>query len=261
MQFAVIGNPVAHSLSPILHNSAFLRLGIDGFYGRYLLENAKDFMGLKKLNLQGANVTVPYKEVAFNACDEVFGIAKEIKAVNTLVFKENKIFGYNTDAPGFYECIESFDFKKALIIGAGGSAKALACILREKGFDIEIVNRSQGRLEDFKKQDFVCYEASAYIPKKYDIVINTTPAGLTQDSLPLEREKLVEVLKGCKLAFDLIYGKNTPFLNLAKELKIPSLDGKNMLINQAVLAFVIFMENFNRNFDRELLRKTMQSTI
>lgn len=261
MQFAVIGNPISHSLSPLLHNSAFLKLGICGFYGRYLLENAKDFSILKSLKLQGANITVPYKEVAFKACDEVFGIAKEIKAVNTIIFKKNKILGYNTDALGFYQCIESFGFKKALIIGAGGSAKALACILREKNFEVEIINRSQERLQDFIKQGFLCSVFGAFSPKKYDLVINTTPAGLTQDSLPFDKAKLTQILADSKFAFDLVYGKNTPFLNLANTLKIPNLDGKNMLINQAILAFEIFMESFCVKFDKVMLQKTMQSAI
>lgn len=125
MQFAVIGNPIAHSSSPLLHNSAFRALGICGSYSRYLLESNQVFSTIKDLHLKGANITVPYKEIAFGFCNEVFGIAQKIGAVNTLVFEGNRVLGYNTDALGFYQCIESLNFKNALIIGAGGSAKAL----------------------------------------------------------------------------------------------------------------------------------------
>ena len=128
MQFAVVGNPIHHSLSPLLHNYAFEILGINAFYGRYCLSEEKDFRFLETLGLKGANITIPFKEIAFNSCDETFGIAKKIGAVNTIVFDNNKILGYNTDAMGFYECIASFQFKNALILGAGGSARALACI-------------------------------------------------------------------------------------------------------------------------------------
>lgn len=86
---------------------------------------------------------MPFKEIAFKSCNEVFGIAQEIGAVNTLVFEKEKILGYNTDALGFYQCIESLNPKNTLIIGAGGSAKALACILKAKGISTTILNRSQ----------------------------------------------------------------------------------------------------------------------
>lgn len=257
MQFAVIGNPIAHSLSPILHNNAFKALKIPAFYGRYLLEDS--FYSLRSLHLKGANITVPFKEIAFQSCDEVFGIAKTIKAVNTIVFKSGKMLGYNTDALGFFECL-NFAPKNALIIGAGGSAKAVAYILKEKNIATHIINRSKDRLKDFG--NFFSATFSDFTPiDSYDLVVNTTPAGLTSQDLPLDVTILTSLLKNAKLAFDLVYGKETPFINLAKSLKIPYLDGKNMLINQAILAFIIFMEAQNITIDTEKLRQSMQSIL
>ena len=92
MQFVVVGNPIQHSFSPLLHNYAFQILGICGFYGRYCLEDKKDFACLKDLNLQGVNITIPFKEIAFETCDEVFGIAQKIKAVNTIVFVGDNVW-------------------------------------------------------------------------------------------------------------------------------------------------------------------------
>lgn len=262
MQFAVIGNPIHHSLSPILHNSAFKALKIFGFYGRYLLESHQAFSSLKDLHLKGANITVPYKEIAFKSCDEAFGIAREIGAVNTLIFEDEKVLGYNTDALGFYQCIEPFHLNNALIIGAGGSAKAVACILREKGISTTIINRSKERLENFTQAGFKTATFGGFVPQeKYEIVINTTPAGLTSDSLPLDCAVLTSLLRPAKLAFDLVYGIETPFLKLAKSLNIPQSDGKQMLINQAILAFEIFMESQKITIDKAILRQSMQNTL
>ncbi|TLD85634.1 shikimate dehydrogenase [Helicobacter sp. MIT 05-5294] len=262
MQFAVVGNPIHHSLSPLLHNSAFQALGIRGFYGRYLLESNQAFLSLKSLHLKGANITVPYKEIAFQSCDEVFGIAQEIGAVNTIVFKQGKLLGYNTDALGFYQCVESLNPKNALIIGAGGSAKALACILKEKNIATTLINRSRERLENFARAGFHTATFESFSPKTaYEIVINTTPAGLTNDSLPMDSVILTSLLESAKFAFDLVYGRETPFLNLAKSLKIPRCDGKQMLINQAVLAFEIFMESQKILIDRAILRQSMQDAL
>lgn len=260
MQFAVIGNPIAHSLSPILHNHAFKMLGIAGFYGRYLLKENQSFYHLRSLHLKGANITVPFKEVAFNSCDETFGIAREIGAVNTIIFQGNKMLGYNTDALGLYLCVENLAPKNALIIGAGGSAKAVAHILKQKEVDVTLINRSQKRLLDFK--DFKCATFETFAPKdSYDLVINTTPAGLIDNTLPLTKERLTSLLKNTRFAFDLIYGKDTPFLKLAKSLNIATSDGKAMLIQQAILAFEIFMQSQNIAFDLKILRQSMQDIL
>lgn len=262
MQFAVIGNPIHHSLSPILHNSAFKALKIRGFYGRYLLESHQAFLNLKSLRLKGANITVPYKETALKSCDEVFGIAHKICAVNTLVFEGEKILGYNTDALGFYQCIEPLHLNNALMIGAGGSAKAIACILREKGISATIINRSKERLENFAQAGFQTATFENFIPQEnYEIIINTTPVGLISDSLPLDCAVLTSLLSSAKLAFDLVYGIETPFLKLAKSLNIPRSDGKQMLINQAILAFEIFMESQKITIDKVILRQSMQNAL
>lgn len=257
MQFAVIGNPIAHSLSPILHNHAFKMLGISGFYGRYLLGENQSFYHLRSLHLKGANITVPFKEVACNACDETFGIACEIGAVNTIIFENGKMLGYNTDALGFYLCVEKLAPKNVLIIGAGGSAKAVAHILKQKEINVTLINRSKERLKDFK--NFECFTFDTFALKNaYDLIINTTPAGLTNTELPLAKERLIPLLKNACFAFDLVYGRETPFLTLAKSLNIATFDGKAMLINQAILAFEIFMQAQQITFDKKKLYQSMQ---
>ena len=247
--FGVFGNPIAHSKSPILHNYGFesLRNHLDfsGYYGRILLRSQEN---LKKtfldLGLSGANITVPFKEEAFRQCDEVRGIASQIEACNTWVMdSQHRIIGYNTDAQGFYECICPYDFKNALIIGAGGSAKAIAMILQQHHIPTTLINRSSSKLEFFAQKGIETYLSDEFNPtQSYELIINTTSAGLESQELPLLESKLTHIFHHARFAFDLIYGKQTPFLALAQSLSLPHSDGKEMLIHQAALAFGLFCQ-------------------
>lgn len=247
-QFCVFGNPIFHSRSPLIHNIVFStfsqQIGFSAFYGRYLLQDGKK---LKKsffeLALSGANVTVPFKEEAYLQSDEVRGVACSIKSVNTLLLQNNKLIGYNTDADGFYRTIKDCGFKSALIVGAGGSARAIAYILREKGIQVSIINRSKERLNDFIKEGFECFLIQDFIPKAFDIIINATPAGLKDNNFPMDENILNSILLQSKMAYDLIYGIQTPFLKLAQNLGIYTKDGKEMLIEQAVLASELFCDH------------------
>lgn len=243
--FALFGNPVNHSISPRLHNLALKGLHVNAIYTRYLLENGEDLR--KKffdLKLSGANITVPFKEFAFNQCDEIRGIAKEIKAINTIVNKNNQLIGYNTDAPGFIYAIKDFlPLKSALILGAGGTSKAISCALKNEGIMVDIVNRSKKRLDDFKNLGFGLYDWDSYEAKPYDIIINTTSAGLHDNFLPLQENLLLPTLKNTKYAFDVIYHKQTPFLFTCKQNNLTCKDGKSMLLYQGVLALEIFLDN------------------
>lgn len=245
--FGVFGNPVSHSKSPLLHNYAFFTLGISGYYGKILLDSSdnlrKSFIAH---NLKGANITIPFKEAAFAQCDSVDGIARSICACNTWVEKDNKIIGYNTDAEGFYQCLSGYNITSALILGAGGSAKAVALILKHHNIDTTIINRSFSRLEFFVDSGFTCFESSAFKPQKhYDIIINTTSAGLNDSNLPCDEALLRALFANATYAFDLIYGKQTPFLTMAKAHNLTCQNGKDMLINQAAIAFQLFCQNPN----------------
>ncbi len=241
-QFCVFGNPIAHSKSPLLHNATFITLGFRASYGRYLLRESSALAHIfYALKLQGANITVPFKEAAFEQSYEVRGIAKEIGAVNTWVLEQDKIIGYNTDAQGFFMCVQRWNIQSALILGAGGSAKAIAFILRQNGITTHLLNRSSERLQNFVRNGFVCFTPERFCATQmYDIVINTTPAGLNDNSLPLEIETLQEILSSAHYGFDLIYGKRTPFLQLAQDLGLQTSDGAQMLINQAALSSELF---------------------
>jgi shikimate dehydrogenase len=243
--FTIFGDPVSHSRSPLMHNTVFKVLSIDGCYTRtHLTDGSKLRDVFFDKALSGANVTVPHKEAAYKQCDEVRGIAKEIGTVNTIILENNRLIGYNTDADGFIAAIQSFGkLSTALILGAGGTAKALAIALRHHSINPTILNRSQGRLEYFNEKKFKNYSWETFKPSVYDLIINTTSAGLTDRELPIPIEILTPLLSTAKGAIDVIYGKETPFLDEVKKANLPSKDGSDMLLEQGVLANVLFTNN------------------
>ncbi|WP_456451872.1 shikimate dehydrogenase, partial [Hydrogenimonas sp.] len=181
---------------------------------------------------------VPHKEWAYKAADEVEEFAAEVRAVNTLVEREGKLYGYNTDAPGFYRALTKLgEVKRALIMGAGGTARALSLYLRRQGVEVAVVNRSAPRLSWFEAEGFTCHTWENFTPDAWDAVINTTSAGLEDESLPMPKELLDAALARARYAVDVIYGKETPFLKEAAKLNLPRFDGTEMLLQQGILAF------------------------
>ncbi len=238
--FCVFGNPISHSLSPLIQNAALRAHNLPHLYARYhLLDSSALKSTFLKLNLSGANITLPFKEDAFKQADEVRGIAKEIGAVNTFVLENNKIIGYNTDAPGFYATIKAHNFKSALILGAGGSAKAIAYILKQNNFDVTIANRSDKNASIFEAKDIAFFLLSEIPKKPYDIIINATSSSI-QNALPLDESALNAIFSQAKMAYDLMYGKRSEFLESAKRQNLATKDGRDMLIWQAVYALKLF---------------------
>ncbi|QOG11574.1 shikimate dehydrogenase [Arcobacter sp. FWKO B] len=251
IKLGIFGNPVEHSKSPLMQNSALQSLGIDGFYDKYLLLDGSQIKNeFLSLRLDGANITVPHKEDAYKNADEIRGIAQKIGAVNTYVKENDKVIAYNTDGLGFMMAIEEFgNIQNAIILGAGGTAKAIAVALKDANIEVTIINRSRkGRLEFFEELGCKCYtpeELSSLSTINYQlstIIINTTSAGLKDDLLPMQKELLQSLMKNASFAFDCIYGKTTPFLALAKEMGLQYKDGKDMLLFQGVLALELFIK-------------------
>ncbi len=249
--FTIFGNPVSHSKSPLMHNLAFQGLNYDGIYTRYQLEDGSQLREkFFELKLSGANITVPHKEAAFQACDELDTFAKKVGAVNTIVHKEGKLYGYNSDAPGFLKAISEFeDIKRVLFLGAGGTAQATSIILRDSGYDVTLLNRTPLRLERYKQMGFKTFTFKEFeMSEPFDLVVNMTSAGLEDDALPCPVEILEEVVPSSKACVDVIYGKETPFLKFAKEQKKPTKDGSDMLLYQGIIAFEYFT-NHQYSFD------------
>ena len=242
--FAIFGDPVSHSRSPLMHNSVFKNLNFKACYTRvHLKEGSKLRDTFFALGLSGANVTVPHKEAAFKACDEIRGFAKKIGVVNTIVNENGKLIGYNTDADGFIYAIKEFKgINKILVIGAGGTAKALASRFKQDNLEVDILNRSEGRLKEFKEVVDNTYTWENFVIKKYDLVVNTTSAGLSDDNYPCPLDILDNILDNTSYVADAIYGKLTPFLKLASDKGLTYKDGSDMLLGQGVLANELFVE-------------------
>ncbi|MCV6607922.1 MAG: shikimate dehydrogenase [Campylobacterales bacterium] len=258
--YSIFGDPVSHSFSPKIHNACFKEFGLRhlGYTRTRLEDGSKLRETFLDLNLKGANVTVPHKEEAFKACDEVRGVAKVIGAVNTVVNENGRLIGYNTDAPGFVESLKAHgNFQKILIIGGGGTAKALATAFKDEHRDLTVVNRSKKRLDFFKESGIKAFTWESFKPEKFDVVINTTSAGLEDNSLPIPEEILEKLFETKPFAVDVIYNKNTPFLQYAKSKDLKTADGEGMLIWQGVLAF----SYFTSIEDKQEIYKTMKEAF
>lgn len=249
--FALFGSPVSHSKSPLLHNSLFKGLGIDACYTRYLLEDGTLLKSkFFSLLLDGINITVPFKEDAYRACDVMDEFALKIGAVNTIIPRDGKIYGYNTDAPGFIASLDGFCPKNALILGAGGTAKAISYALKAQGTSVVVANRSKERLFFFEQLGFkTLLFDKLNCDTSFELIVNTTSAGLADDKTPCDIEVLRTLLSKSKLAYDCIY-KETPFLKLSSELCINSKNGLDMLIWQAFFAFELFVD---KKLDKKLV--------
>ena len=243
----VIGWPVAHSLSPRLHGSWLQSLGIDGAYVPWPVapENISDALrALLKLGFAGANVTVPHKEAALAAVDEVSEIANRIGAVNTLICKsDGTLYGDNTDAFGFIENLRAGapswrpDSGRALVLGAGGAARAVITALIDAGVtEISLSNRTLARADDVAQYiggnvAVVPWEARDTAAEGVTLLVNTTTLGMTGKA-PLEMD--IRALADDAVVTDIVYAPlQTPLLASAHARGLTTVDGLGMLLHQA----------------------------
>jgi shikimate dehydrogenase len=253
----IIGYPLTYTISPAIHNRAFEKLGLDICYVPLVVEPkslAKAVSGLKALNFIGFNVTMPHKEAILPLLDELSEEAKLIQAINTVVVKDNKLYGHNTDSQGFLSSLQEVGVtpagKKIIIIGAGGAARAVAVALAKEGAEaIYIVNRTLNRAETLRellKKNFPSIslktlqftEQLADIIKRVDIVVNATPVGMREGERPLIP---VESLHQGQVVCDLIYKPTeTELLKASSRKGAITLGGLKMLVYQAALAFELW---------------------
>ena len=243
----VIGWPVSHSLSPRLHNFWLKKYNINGEYKAYPVEPGGLPEFIKNMradeNFRGVNLTIPHKEIVMDLLDIVADAARKIGAVNTIINENGKLCGINTDAYGFAENIKPFiaDKKKAVVLGAGGAAKAVCFALNEAGFkDVIITNRTISRAESLSSvirnlSSVVDWEKRSEILHGVDLLVNTTSLGMTGKE-PLEIN--LSLLPKTALVTDIVYSPLiTPLLAQARDRGNPAVDGLGMLLHQAVPAF------------------------
>ncbi len=251
--FAVIGDPIDHSLSPNIHSAAFRELNLENSYIAYRIpkgELSEGIESLKKIKIDGFNVTIPHKVEMMKYLDKMDESCSVIGAVNTVTNTEGILKGYNTDMDGFLDPFKKKEIKiqdtKILLLGAGGAARAIvAGVAKEKAKHITIANRTlqnANNLTQFANKigldaNAITIENVGDDLKDYDIIVNATSIGLKNEPSPIS----LESIKPETIVYDIVYmPMNTDFLKKAKEKGAKIIYGYEMLLGQAVRAFEIW---------------------
>ena len=249
---ALIGNPVSHSLSPIMQNAAIQYLGLDLIY---MAIPCKDedleivVNSLKKMNCKGLNITIPFKQKVFDMCSEISPVAKKVKAINTLKLTDDKDWiGTNTDIDGFIYPLKNLNLikKSSLILGSGGAARSVIQGLIKLEFSkITIISRNKSSLNELITNFKNDIEIEGLLStnneinnliQETDLIINTTPVGMSNsinnDEIPFGKN-FWDSINSKTIVYDLIYNPSpTPFLKFCDKKGCMTIDGTQMLIAQ-----------------------------
>ena len=271
MKFGVIGHPISHSLSPIMHAANFEALGREDEYGALDIP-PEQFKHIKEIinekALDGFNITIPHKESILPYLDEVSSNAKHIGAVNTVLIQDNKWIGYNTDGIGFVkgliEHYGSIQDRKILVLGAGGASKGIVSEMQKfTNHKITVANRTMSRFDNWQIDiETISLTDVQSVLQTFDIIINTTPVGMnTQHS-----EFIIPVEKISKnsLVCDIIYiPDKTPLLQACEQAGIAIYNGLDMFVYQGAESFKIWtgqeahIESMRNKVQEELKRRSL----
>ena len=278
-RLAVIGDPIAHSKSPQMHNPALAALGIKAQYVRVQVPAghvAEAFRGFARNGFQGINITIPHKFEALDAVDVIDPLAKTLGAVNTVAIRDGRLHGYNSDGPGFLHSVkEAFgaDIKdlRVLILGAGGGAGravAVQCAL-EKCQRLVLVNRTQDKVERLSAELAALEgtsaevstwtdEALASVLPEVDLVVNGTSLGMKAEDAPLLPGGL---LTARHMVFDMVYrpgGQLTALGAAAQQAGAHYIDGATLLLHQGAISFEHW---FQRPAPLEVMRAGLSAAL
>ena len=252
-QAAVIGNPIKHSHSPLIHNHFLKKLNIDAIYEAIHIESVanlpKFLNNIRSMNWAGINVTIPYKEHVIAFLDEVDNMVEIIGACNTIVNKNGKLYGFNTDAAGFAYPLGQTNFQQAMILGNGGSAKAVlyqCAVLNVK--KMILVARDHSKTKQYIEKLKVLFNVNIDLKsfndlkksdiKNSNIIVNSTSIGLNQNDDPFE---FVTMIGEKQIFYDLIYNPwETKMMKICKKNGAKVINGAPMLAHQGALAFEKF---------------------
>ena len=267
----LLGDPVSHSLSPLIQNTALSELGVQACYlaARVTADDfAEVLCALPKMGALGANVTVPHKVRAFQGCDQVSDRAKKIGAVNTLRFRDGEVWGDNTDGVGWWRALVSrFDvsgIRRALIVGAGGAARAICVTLLENGIEeLVILNRTSLRAEKLRADMCASYGDSVNVKveslasfgsnlREGTLVVQTTSVGLAGEECPVTVPSTWP--KNCMLS-ELLYGRKTSLMKQVSILGGQVSSGLEMLCGQAAESLGIWLGRDSSEVPYELMLK------
>ncbi|MBH8561579.1 shikimate dehydrogenase [Nostoc sp. CENA67] len=259
----VIGHPVEHSLSPVMHNAAIAQLGLDYVYLPFPIEPENlevAIAGFAAVGVVGFSVTIPHKQAIMPLLSEITPIAQAIGAVNTVSRQNHQWVGTNTDIEGFIAPLQTtyhqdWSQKAAVILGNGGAARAVVAGCHQLGFaEIHVVGRNLQKLEEFRRSwdnspiavnlQVHTWDKLAKLIPQANLLVNTTPIGMYPkvDESPLSAESIKNLPDGA-IAYDLIYiPKPTQFLQLAQKQGAIAIDGLEMLVQQGVAALKIWLQ-------------------
>lgn len=255
--YCIIGDPIEHSLSPAMHNAAFRMLNLDCVY--IAMRVRKDELegsirSLRSGNVSGFNVTIPHKVTIIEYIDELDDTSKKVNAVNTVLVKDDKMIGYNTDLYGFIKPIKDRSItlkdKDILLFGAGGASRAVIVSLSDEGIgNLVLANRSienAKRLIEILKSNikiefdtrFISLEDAKRYSRGCYMIINSTPLGMRNERLPISSEDI----DNGSVVYDLVYRPmNTPLLEDAMDAGAEVIYGYEMLLEQGAKAFEIWL--------------------
>ncbi|KPK29216.1 MAG: shikimate dehydrogenase [Nitrospira bacterium SG8_35_1] len=274
--YALIGNPVSHSMSPAIHNGAFVALNLDCIYVAFQVEDVKNALaGMRALdNFRGMSVTIPHKIEVMQYVDEIPDVDRHIGSINTVVKEDGKLIGFGTDGPGALKAIGDAGVelagKNVLMLGAGGAARAIAFTLAQKGSIGKLVlldineDFLSGLTGDLKSGTNAVI-ASGLLNEaaveehmaSSDLIINCTPVGMH----PNEDATLVpdHLFRPGQVVFDVVYNPlETKLLRQAKAKGIKVIPGVEMFINQAILQFERFA---GADAPEELMRSVVMERL
>ncbi|HSW72963.1 MAG TPA: shikimate dehydrogenase [Chlamydiales bacterium] len=232
--FALLGDPIEQSVGPIFHNRIFHERKQNAVYVKCKAKQEEVGEFFKASLFQGFSITMPLKEAVIPFLDHIDLDAKKIGAVNTVVKKDGKYVGYNTDAPGALDALEEESFvrgRKLIIIGTGGTTRAIAYEAKKRGSEVYIAGRSKEKAEAIAKE-FSCHAVLLNQLPTYDILINATPVGMKEELLPIPESEI----RPETIIMDTIYSPSfTPLLQAAQKKNCICVFGFSMFENQALL--------------------------
>lgn len=277
-KLGLIGYPLGHSLSPKIHSAALKACGLQGDYLLFPID-PDDMQGLKELlarlrskEILGLNVTIPHKQNVIPLLDDLTPSARSIGAVNTVYIKNGKLIGHNTDAPGFWGDLQhSFPALQspgmALVLGAGGAARAIVSALLSKGWQVTLavrpadVGQAEGLISSFnqdglKRYGLMTVEGLPPLLSEIRLIVNATPLGMSPEIETCPWPEDLPLPAGVAL-YDCVYNpRETLLVKRARNAGLPAETGLGMLIEQAALAFEIWT---GKNPPRDVLRNAVES--
>jgi shikimate dehydrogenase len=256
----VIGYPVKHSLSPVMHNAAIAHLQRDFVYVPFPIEPQNlhyAISGFAAIGVVGFNVTIPHKQTILPFLSQIEPIAKSVGAVNTVCRQDDQLIGTNTDVEGFLAPLltyaQDWSQKVVVILGYGGAARAVVAACTQLGCSkIYVVGRNIQKLKEFRNSwenshlkaniDIYQWDELSNLIEQAHLLVNATPIGMAVDESPLSADELTHLPTGA-IAYDLIYNPNpTKFLQLAKQQGATTIDGLEMLVQQGAAALKIWLQ-------------------